>query len=235
MNLLNLSSEIGTKQKLISIARQGRSLGVHLILATQNISAAVDPEILQNSNFRICLKVAEPQDSIQMVGIPDAVNLTRGRGYFASNTRFLYQSAFSGAPYEPDEDQSNTLKPLSLPFGHRPLVSSSITAKDRSSFSGKTTQVSAVIEYINQQAENLGLKKPSSVWQNPLPERLYLPDVLKKAFSGGWDGETWQDVKEWESYDVRGGDLVLPVFGLLDQPSNNVRSRLGSTKGKVAI
>lgn len=90
-------------RKLISIARQGRSLGVHLILATQNISAAVDPEIMQNSNFRICLKVAEPQDSVQMVGIPDAINLTRGRAYFSSNTRVQYQAAFSGASYQINE------------------------------------------------------------------------------------------------------------------------------------
>ena len=42
-----------------------------------NIEAAVDPEILQNSTFRICLRVSEPQDSIAMIGIPDAVNLAR--------------------------------------------------------------------------------------------------------------------------------------------------------------
>lgn len=206
-------------KKLISIARQGRSLGVHLILATQNISAAVDPEILQNSNFRICLKVAEPQDSIQMVGIPDAVNLTRGRGYFASNTRLLYQSAFSGALYEAHTESTNFKKIPNIPFTHRPLPSSNIMTKDRSSFSGKKTEVSAVIDYINQQSEKLGLKKPSSVWVDPLPERLYLPDVMKKAFSGGWDGEKWQEVKEWDSVRAQDRQLILPVFGLLDQPA----------------
>lgn len=206
-------------KKLISIARQGRSLGVHLILATQNISAAVDPEIMQNSNFRICLKVAEPQDSIQMVGIPDAVNLTRGRGYFASNTRFLYQSAFSGAPYEVLDEHHASRKPLNLPFAHRPLVTSNIETKDRSSFTGKLTQVSAVIDYLNEQSKKLGLKKPASVWPEPLPERLYLPDVLSTVFKGGWNGEEWLPIHEWESAGELSNNLILPLFGLIDQPN----------------
>lgn len=210
-------------KKLISVARQGRSLGVHLILATQNISAAVDPEIMQNSNFRICLKVAEPQDSIQMVGIPDAINLTRGRGYFSSNTRFLYQSAYSGAPYEPENISASAskpvYKPLQLPFAHKPLISSTIETKERSSFSGKETQVSAVINHINTQAELMGLKKPPSVWPAPLADRLFLPDILEKVINGGWNGKEWLPVHEYDAQANALDKFVLPIFGLVDQPS----------------
>ena len=43
--------------QLISAARIGRSLGVHLILATQKPSGVVDDQIWSNSRFRICMKV----------------------------------------------------------------------------------------------------------------------------------------------------------------------------------
>ena len=48
---------------LVSAARVGRSLGINLILATQKPSGVVDDEIWSNTRFRICLRVADKQDS----------------------------------------------------------------------------------------------------------------------------------------------------------------------------
>ena len=45
--------------QLISTARIGRSLGVHLILATQKPSGVVDNQIWSNTRFRVCLRVQE--------------------------------------------------------------------------------------------------------------------------------------------------------------------------------
>ena len=41
-------------------ARIGRSLGVHLILATQKPSGQVNEQIWSNSRFKLCLKVQSP-------------------------------------------------------------------------------------------------------------------------------------------------------------------------------
>ena len=43
-------------KELVSIARVGRSLGVHLILATQKPSGVVDDQIWSNSRFKLALK-----------------------------------------------------------------------------------------------------------------------------------------------------------------------------------
>ena len=43
-------------KELVSIARVGRSLGVHLILATQKPSGVVDDQIWSNSRFKIALR-----------------------------------------------------------------------------------------------------------------------------------------------------------------------------------
>ena len=61
--------------ELISTARIGRSLGVHLILATQKPSGVVNDQIWSNSKFRICLRVQDKSDSMDMIKCPDAAEL----------------------------------------------------------------------------------------------------------------------------------------------------------------
>lgn len=89
--------------ELISVARVGRSLGVHLILATQKPSGSVDDNIRSNSNFRICLRVQDRQDSIDMIYRPDAAFINQvGRCYLQvgnGEVNELLQSGWSGAAY----------------------------------------------------------------------------------------------------------------------------------------
>ncbi len=61
--------------ELVRIARLGRSLGLHLLLSTQKPGGVVTDQIWSNTGFRICLKVAEKQDSTEMIHCPDAVYL----------------------------------------------------------------------------------------------------------------------------------------------------------------
>ena len=220
-------------KKLISIARQGRSLGVHLILATQNIEAAVDPEILQNSSFRICLKVAEAQDSMQMVGIPDAINLTRGRAYFASNSRLLYQSAFSGAAYSSQNGQGQARGIVCVyPDGHREKMDFPRRRTSSGNEDMASTQAGAVVRYIAQKAQEMNLKKPPSVWPDALSERYFLPDILSKTLSGGWDGQIWQPCQIWgKKADLN--QLILPILGLCDLPEKQeqIPLQMSSSQG----
>ncbi|MGM9881847.1 MAG: type VII secretion protein EssC [Bacilli bacterium] len=92
---------------LISVARIGRSLGVHLILATQKPSGVVNDQIWSNSKFRVCLKVQEKEDSNEMLKRPDAASLKQvGRFYLqvGYNELFLLgQSAWCGAKYFPSD------------------------------------------------------------------------------------------------------------------------------------
>ena len=93
--------------QLISTARIGRSLGVHLILATQKPSGVVDDQIWSNSKFRVCLKVQEKQDSMDMIKCPDAASLKNvGRFYLQVGYNEIFaigQSAWAGAQYRKTE------------------------------------------------------------------------------------------------------------------------------------
>ena len=48
---------------LVNIAQRGRSLGIHLVLATQRPSGVVSPEIRANTNLRIALRVTDRAES----------------------------------------------------------------------------------------------------------------------------------------------------------------------------
>lgn len=98
-------------RELISVAQVGRSLGVHLILATQKPSGTVDDNIWSNSKFRLCLRVQDRQDSNDMLHRPDAAYITQaGRCYMqvGNDELFeLFQSGFSGAAYD---EENGSLK-----------------------------------------------------------------------------------------------------------------------------
>ena len=62
-------------------ARIGRSLGVHLILATQKPGGVVDEQIWSNTQSRLCFKVASPMESREVLGHDKAAFL-KGPGEF---------------------------------------------------------------------------------------------------------------------------------------------------------
>ena len=69
---------------LVNIAQRGRSLGIHLILATQRPSGVVSAEIRANTNLRIALRVTDPTESSDVIDAPDAARISKstpGRAY----------------------------------------------------------------------------------------------------------------------------------------------------------
>lgn len=94
-------------EQLISISRIGRSLGVHLILATQKPSGVVNDQIWSNSKFKVCLKVQDKGDSNEILKKPDAAFLKQTGAFYleVGNDDYynLGQSAWAGAKYYPSD------------------------------------------------------------------------------------------------------------------------------------
>ena len=63
---------------LVRLAAQGRSLGIHLMLATQRPGGAVSAQMRANLALRFCLRVTEATDSVDVVEVPDAAALPPG-------------------------------------------------------------------------------------------------------------------------------------------------------------
>ena len=132
-------------KEIISVAQVGRSLGVHLILATQKPSGTVDENIWSNAKFHLCLRVQDRQDSNDMLHKPDAAYITQtGRGYLQvgnDEVYELFQSGYSGVPYEDtgDANQPEIASMLSL-AGKADLVGSSLERRRQGQIQKKWIQ-----------------------------------------------------------------------------------------------
>ena len=60
---------------IVDIAQRGRSLGIHLVLATQRPSGSVNDNILANTNLRISLRMLDRPESTAVIGSPEAADI----------------------------------------------------------------------------------------------------------------------------------------------------------------
>ena len=206
--------------ELVSTARIGRSLGVHLILATQKPSGVVDDQIWSNSKFKLCLKVQDTDDSNEMIKTPLAANIVEaGRAYFqvGNNEVFeLFQSAWSGAKKYENNDISKKeieIDEVLIDGSRRELYSS----KEDSSKKVLGTQLDAVINYIEEVAEENNIKRLNGPWMPPLKETIYLDEII-----GTCNKEKWfEDKKD-----------INPVIGIFDNPKMQIQDNLSINLSK---
>ncbi|CAI3793537.1 FtsK/SpoIIIE domain-containing protein [Pseudarthrobacter sp. MM222] len=64
---------------LVSVGAVGRTLGVHMILATQRPAGVVSEDILANTNLRVALRVQSRDDSNNVIGVPAASAIGRAQ------------------------------------------------------------------------------------------------------------------------------------------------------------
>lgn len=198
--------------ELVSAARIGRSLGIHLILATQKPSGVVDDQIWTNSKFRLCLKVQNAGDSKEMLKTPDAANITQaGRAYLQVGNNEIYelfQSAWSGASYssnQTEEEKEDDRVYLISPLGQGRLINQDLSGTVESN-QIKATQLDAVVAHLHdiyEKEQAVEVKKP---W---LPS---LPDFMESPYT-----------KEViDSAQFKEGDYTLGI-GMIDVPEEQLQ------------
>lgn len=169
-------------KELVSTARIGRSLGIHLILATQKPSGVVDEQIWTNSKFKLCLKVQNEADSREMLKTPDAAAITQpGRAYLQVGNNEIYelfQSAYSGGSYDEEEEKQEGDRRVYLVnnLGQGQLINQDLSGSMESNQIRKT-QLDVVVEYIEKTFEGLKLPKIKSPWLPPLGEIMVSPHL----------------------------------------------------------
>jgi S-DNA-T family DNA segregation ATPase FtsK/SpoIIIE len=169
-------------RELVTTARIGRSLGIHLILATQKPAGVVDDQIRSNSRFKIALRVQDKSDSNDILGNGDAAELKQvGRGYLqvGNNEMYeLFQSAWSGAPYEKTIYTSEDDVFYVRDTGFYPI--SEVHAKKEVQ-AKKETELEAVVDSIADLCHEMGLKRLRSPWIAPLPLHIVRPEAAKNT------------------------------------------------------
>lgn len=187
-------------KELVSAARVGRSLGIHLILATQKPAGVVDDEIWSNSRFKICLRVQDKQDSMGMLKRPEAASLTGiGRAYLQIGNDEIFeqfQSGYAGANYEPKEQSELSLHNEVSMIG---LDGSKLVMTRKRQDKNAISQLDTCIQYIKKVAKENNIHSARTLWLPPLADRIYLEEIE-------------------ESYSIDTTDGLIAVFGLIDQP-----------------
>lgn len=157
-------------KELISVAQVGRSLGVHLILATQKPSGTVDENIWSNTKFRLCLRVADKNDSRDMLHKPDAAYITQaGRCYLQvgnDEVYELFQSGWSGAVYDETEiGQQENIATMLTVNGKAAIIGSrnKIKKKEKARLTWITQLVRAMQTVLDKMAVTLDAVKNNTI------------------------------------------------------------------------
>lgn len=198
--------------ELISTARIGRSLGIHLILATQKPSGVVDDQIWTNSKFKLCLKVQDESDSKEMLKTPDAANITQpGRAYLQVGNNEIYelfQSAWSGATYsegDKAEEKEDDRVWLLNELGQGKLLNRNLDTKaDNNKL--RATQLDVTVEYLHALYNNENAVEVKKPWLPSLPIHMISP----------YTGEV-HDCAEFSDGDYRIG------IGMVDIPEKQLQ------------
>ena len=158
-------------KELVKVAAKGRSLGVHLVLATQALQGKLSPELKNNIDLRISLRQNEPAESVEVLGAPDAVTIPgalRGRGMILfmkgeSRTPRSFQSGYLGDPPPAVSGSRLTSRPLAW----ADVGAARPTAVARSD--GGPTDQDLVIKAIEEAAGHLEVPPPFRTLLPALP------------------------------------------------------------------
>lgn len=172
-------------KELISAARIGRSLGVHLILATQKPSGQVNEQIWSNSRFKLCLKVQSQEDSNEVLKSPLAAEIKEaGRAYLqvGNNEIFeLFQSAYSGAPEKMDDSNLKEFAIYSMTEAGK-RISVYEQKKNKASADSKT-QLSAIVDYVSDYCRDKKIAKLPDICLPSLPHMIEFPNILRSKIT----------------------------------------------------
>ena len=184
---------------VVDIAQRGRSLGMHLLLATQKPGGVVTPNIQANTNLRVALRMATEDESRDVVRSPIAGHIDRstpGRGVMRRGPSDLvaFQSAYVGGVttrqsvgvLELGEFELGGIRWLDQPKAHRPTR--------------RENDLKRLVRILNSAADDADIGAPRRPWLDPLPDLVNLFQLPTSRS----DGEI--------------------VFGLSDNPERQSRS-----------
>ncbi len=178
---------------VVDLAQRGRSLGMHLLLATQRPAGVITDNIRANTNLRIALRVADDSESTDVIGVPTAASISRntpGRGVYRAGPKEIraFQAGYVGGR------TSLTQRPIAVDVGEfsteglRPLPAPASSAPARKGEprpgAGETpdegpTDLQRIVQVTMATAKELDLPAPHRPWLDPLPALLPLRDLVE--------------------------------------------------------
>ena len=213
----------------VAIGRVGRSLGMHMLLATQRLGEGRISGLEGHLRYRICLRTFNAAESSSVLGTPDAFYLPSfpGIGYFKVDTNIYeqFKTALVSTPYVPATKDTTANTTVRL-FG----ATGRLTAATRASANAapatpasegdalKTDMDVIIARVVENETARRQRASVHQVWLPPLDTHLALTDVLRLGGMARLDGSGWTRVPPF-------GALRVPI-GLLDKPIDQAQEPL---------
>jgi DNA segregation ATPase FtsK/SpoIIIE, S-DNA-T family len=195
---------------LVDVAQRGRSLGMHLILATQRPAGVLDNKIRANTNLRIALRVQDDNDSVDVIGVRSAAAIERGRagrGIIRRGAGELmeFHAARVTKPFSDGTQERNVeVRPFTV------IADSTVDAPDPAvtTIGSGVTDLTVLVDAITRASAALGFAEQRRPFLEALPEVLH-----------------WND-ERLLSEDAGAGERPGYVVGLADEPNEQRQSPL---------
>ncbi len=202
-----LAAELpGFLHSLVGVAQRGRSLGVHLVLATQRPAGVVTEDIRANTSCRVALRVTDRHDSNDVIGAPDAADIPRGRpgralarfgpgeltGFQAALVTGVTPSAAAGLrvvvqdQYDIDDGHAIDGDHGAIPADPSPATDPadadpSGAAAQTAHANGERSDLDLIVEAAQGAHRLRGGLPPRSPWPAPLPDQLSVDQLQQIA------------------------------------------------------
>jgi S-DNA-T family DNA segregation ATPase FtsK/SpoIIIE len=218
------------------IGRLGRSLGVHLLLASQRLDEGRIHKVETHLSYRIGLRTFSAMESRSVIGVPDAYELPNspGNGYLRPDTQTLvrFKGAFSSGPYRAKRQRAAlAVEQHIVPFGTR-YIEAPVSAEPEPVVEDDQTDdvTVTVIDVLIERLRGIG-PRAHQVWLPPLKVSATLDQLLPPLVDDPAYGPR-------PVGDLNTANLSVPV-GLIDLPAQQRRellmADLSGSKGNAAV
>ncbi|WP_144016072.1 FtsK/SpoIIIE domain-containing protein [Demequina sp. NBRC 110052] len=185
---------------VVDIAQRGRSLGLHLIMATQRPAGVIKDNLRANTNLRIALRMADEADSSDILGVTAAAHVDpslpgRAMARTGPGRLMTFQSAYVGAHSAPGAGPAPVaIRELALGAGDR----WELPEGSRPAAPEGDPDAARVVEALVCASVRMSLPAPRRPWLDELPATVDL-----RSLSNGHDGSA--------------------VFALVDDPAHQAQ------------
>ncbi|MGH3677201.1 MAG: FtsK/SpoIIIE domain-containing protein [Mycobacterium sp.] len=157
---------------VIDVAQRGRSLGLHLILATQRPAGVIKDNLRANTNLRIALRLNDADDSLDVIDdklaahfppeIPGRAAAKTGPGRLTT-----FQSGYVGG-WSADQPDITPIDICEFAFGRRRPWNPDLALGRAATLSGGPTDITRIVSTVRAAAESLAIPAPRKPWLPPL-------------------------------------------------------------------
>lgn len=157
---------------VVDVAARGRSLGLHLILATQRPAGVIKESLRANTNLRVALRMADEDDATDILGVPDAAYFDPsipGRGAAKTGPGRIqgFQTGYAGG-WTTERPQRPQIDIVEMAFGSGPAWATPAPESPVRDEPSGPNDIARMTANVIRAADLLAIRPPRKPWLNEL-------------------------------------------------------------------